>query len=107
MGLPVVVSETPAHLRAMKGAGMSMACSSTNDWVSTIKDIVDNKTKRDEYAKKGFAYASSVNSEERIISLWDDLFEDIERFHIPRRRRQLEVNKQKDLSSTSLSEETR
>jgi len=107
MGLPAVVSETPAHLRAMKGAGVSMACSTTNDWVSTIKDIVDNKTKRNQSAKKGFAYASRVNSKERIISLWDDLFEDIERFHIPRRRRQLEVNKQKDLSSTSLSEETR
>jgi hypothetical protein len=40
------------------------------------------------------------------MSLWDDLFEDIERFHIPRRRRRLEVNKQKDLSSTSLPEET-
>jgi hypothetical protein len=106
MGLPAVVSETPAHLRAMKGAGVSMACSTTNDWVSTIKDIVDNKTKRNQSAKKGFAYASRVNSKERIISLWDDLFEDIERFHIPRRRRRLEVNKQKDLSSTSLSEET-
>jgi hypothetical protein len=45
---------------------------------------VDNKTKRNQSAKKGFAYASRVNSEERIISLWDDLFEDIERFHIPR-----------------------
>ena len=84
MGLPTVVSETPAHLRAMKGAGLSMACSSTNDWVSTIKDIVDNKTKRNQSAKKGFAYATRVNSEERTISLWDDLFEDIERFHIPR-----------------------
>jgi len=106
MGLPAVVSETPAHLRAMKGAGVSMACSSTNDWVSTIKDIVDNKTKRNQYAKKVFAYASRVNSEERIISLWDDLFEDIERFHNLRRRRRLEVNKQKDLSLTNLSEET-
>ena len=106
MGLPAVVSETPAHLRAMKGAGVSMACSSTNDWVSTIKDIVDNKTKRNQSAKKGFAYASRVNSEEATMSLWDDLFEDIERFHIPRRRRRLEVNKQKDLSSTSLPEET-
>jgi hypothetical protein len=106
MGLPAVVSETPAHLRAMKGAGVSMACRTTNDWVSTIKDIVDNKTKRNQSAKKGFAYASRVNSKERIISLWDDLFEDIERFHIPRQRRRLEVNKQKDSSSTSLSEET-
>ena len=86
MGLPTVVSETPAHLRAMKGAGLSMACSSTNDWVSTIKDIVDNKTKRNQSAKKGFDYATRVNSEERSISLWDDLFEDIKRFHNLRRR---------------------
>ena len=106
MGLPAVVSETPAHLRAMKGAGVSMACISTNDWVSTIKDIVDNKTKRNQSAEKGFAYASRVNSEEATMSLWDDLFEDIERLHNSRRRRRLEVNKQKDLSSTSQSEET-
>ena len=86
MGLPTVVSETPAHLRAMKGAGLSMACSSTNDWVSTIKEIVDNKTKRNQSAKKGFDYATHVNSEERTISLWDDLFEDIKRFHNLRRR---------------------
>ena len=107
MGLPAVVSETPAHLRAMKGAGVSMACISTNDWVSTIKDIVENKTKRDQSAKKGFAYASRVNSVEAIMSLWDDLFEDIELLHNSRRRRRLEVNKQKDLSSTSLSKGTR
>jgi len=107
MGLPAVVSETPAHLRAMKGAGVSMACSSTNDWVSTIKDIVDNKTKRNQSAEKGFAYASRVNSEEATMLLWDDLFEDIERYHNSRRRHRLEVDKQKDLSSTSLSEGTR
>jgi len=68
---------------------------------------VENKTKRNQSAEKGFAYASRVNSEEATMSLWDDLFEDIERFHNPRRRPQLEVNKQKDLSSISLSEETR
>jgi len=107
MGLPAVVSETPAHLRAMKGAGVSMACSTTNDWVSTIKDIVDNKTKRNQSAEKGFAYASRVNSEEATMLLWDDLFEDIERYHNSRRRHRLEVDKQKDLSSTSLSEGTR
>ena len=107
MGLPAVVSETPAHLRAMKGAGVSMACISTNDWVSTIKDIVENKTKRDQSAKKGFAYASRVNSVEAIMSLWDDLFEDIELLRNSRRRSRLEVNKKKGLSSTSLSEGTR
>ncbi|SVB24584.1 uncharacterized protein METZ01_LOCUS177438 [marine metagenome] len=35
-----------------------------------------------------------------------DVFDYIERFHNPRRRRRLEVNKQKDLSLTNLSGET-
>ena len=35
-----------------------------------------------------------------------DVFDYIERFHNPRRRRRLEVNKQKDLSLTNLSGKT-
>jgi putative transposase len=35
-----------------------------------------------------------------------DVFDYIERFHNPRRRRRFDVNKQKDLSLTNLSGET-
>ena len=77
MGLPTIVSETPAHLRAMSGAGISMTCDSTNDWVSAIRNMVDNESNRNQAAKKGFIYASRVNSEEKIMSLWDDLFNSV------------------------------
>jgi len=77
MGLPAVVSETPAHLRAMNDSGISMTCSTTNDWVSAIKNMADNESNRNQAAKKGFVYASRVNSEEKIMSLWDNLFDSI------------------------------
>jgi len=77
MGLPTVVSETPAHLRAMSGAGLSMSCRSINDWVIAIRNIADNESNRNQAAKKGFIYASRVNSEEKILSLWDNMFSSI------------------------------
>jgi hypothetical protein len=77
MGLPTVVSETPAHLRTMSAAGLSMSCGNTNDWVSAIRNIADNESNRNQAAKKGFIYASSVNSEEKIMSLWDNMFSSV------------------------------
>jgi glycosyltransferase involved in cell wall biosynthesis len=77
MGLPTVVSETPAHLRAMSDAGLSMSCGSTNDWVSAIRNIADNESNRNQTAKKGFDYASRVNSEEKIMSSWDNMFSSV------------------------------
>jgi hypothetical protein len=77
MGLPTVVSETPAHLRAMNAAGLSTSCLSTNDWVSAIRGIADNKINRKQVSKKGFIYATQVNSEEKIMSLWDNMFSSI------------------------------
>jgi len=74
MGLPTVVSKTPSHLSAMSAAGLSMSCGSTNDWVSAIKNIADNESNRNQAAKKGFIYASHVSSEEKIMSLYDDMF---------------------------------
>ena len=77
MGLPTVVSETPAHLRAMSAAGLSMSCLGTNDWVNAIRNIADNEINRNQAAKKGFNYASRVNSEEKIMSLWDNMFSSV------------------------------
>ncbi len=77
MGLPTIVSETPSHLRAMNNAGLSMTCNNTNDWVNTIKHMADNKDIRNQAAQKGFIYASRANSEEKIMSLWDNMFSSI------------------------------
>ena len=74
MGLPTVVSETPAHTMAMSAAGLSMSCASTNDWVSAIRNLADNASSRNQAAKKGFMYASDVSNEEKKMSSWDDMF---------------------------------
>ena len=74
MGLPTVVSETPAHLMAMSAAGLSMSCASTNDWVSAIRNLADNASSRNQAAKKGFMYASDVSNEEKMMSSWDNMF---------------------------------
>jgi hypothetical protein len=74
MGLPTIVSKTPAHSRTMSAAGLSMSCDHTNDWVSAIRNIADNESIRNQAAKKGFIFASHENSEEKIMSLWDKMF---------------------------------
>ena len=78
MGIPTIVSSTPAHLRAMSEAGLSMHCENTNDWVELIEYMINNKEARIDSAQKGFTHASYINSEERILSLWDDLFNFVE-----------------------------
>ena len=74
MGLPTVVSETPAHLMAMSAAGLSMSCATTNDWVNVISNLAENASTRNEAAKKGFMYASDVSNEEKMMSSWDNMF---------------------------------
>ena len=74
MGLPTVVSETPAHLMAMSAAGLSMACENTDDWVSAIRNLADNVSNRNQAAKKGYTYASYESNEEKMMSSWDNMF---------------------------------
>jgi len=74
MGLPAVVSQTPAHLRAMSAAGLSMSCATSDDWVREIRNLADNESNRNQAAIKGFTYASDVSNEEKIMSSWDNMF---------------------------------
>lgn len=74
MGLPTIVSETPAHLRAMNEAGLSMSCVTSDDWIREISKIANNVKTRNQAAKKGFTYASLAAAEGKTLSLWDNMF---------------------------------
>jgi len=74
MGLPVIVSDTAAHLRAMNNAGISMACKSVEDWVDMIEHYINNASDRALAANKGYHYSISVSNDELISSKWDNLF---------------------------------
>ncbi len=77
MGLPTIVTATPAHSRAMEAAGLKMACQSENDWAETIEHYMEDQSAREEAGKKGRAYAAEFNSDEKILKQWDHLFESI------------------------------
>jgi hypothetical protein len=77
MGLPTAVSATPAHKRTMEKAGLSMACETQQDWINTLERYMQDKPARNEAGEKGFAYASTFNSDERILRQWDLLFESV------------------------------
>ena len=77
LGLPTVVSETPAHKQTMEKAGVLMACKTQQDWTNTLEHYIRDQSARNDAGTKGFAYASTFNSDERILKQWDDLFESV------------------------------
>jgi len=75
MGMPVVVSATPAYRRAMAGAGTPwLACATGAEWLATLDRVLSNEDARREVAGRGRHYAEAVNSTEAILSRWDRLF---------------------------------
>ena len=68
---------TPAHLRAMGSAGLSMACRTQQEWTETLERYMGDQSAREEAGRKGLAYASVFNSNEKILKLWDHLFESL------------------------------
>ena len=77
MGLPTITSATPAHLRTMAKAELSMTCSSEEQWIELLEYYIKNLDDRELVANKGFAFASSVNNDKVIMSQWDDLFNSV------------------------------
>ena len=77
MGLPTITSATPAHLRAMAKAELSMTCSSEEQWIELLEYYIKNSDDRELAANKGFAFASSVNNDKVITSQWDNMFNSV------------------------------
>ena len=77
MGLPTITSATPAHLRAMAKAELSMTCSSEEQWIELLEYYIKNLDDRELVANKGFAFASSVTNDKVIMSQWDDVFNSV------------------------------
>lgn len=77
MGIPVVASATPAYLRAMKGAGLTMACSSTEEWVTVLEKYICDETARCIAGQQGKSYAEENYGEEGLLNKWDKVLESI------------------------------
>lgn len=80
LGLPVVVSANPAHLRAAKLAGSAhrVVCSTVEDWETALAELSSVPDLRLEIALAGQAVARSAYSDESVAMRWDQVFESLQ-----------------------------
>lgn len=71
MGLPVVTSATPAYERAMRGAGLALACRTPDEWEKVLERIMDDESVRREAGERGLAYAGVAYGEAGLLAKWD------------------------------------
>jgi len=74
MGVPTVVSATPAYERTMQRCSLPMACRSQEEWIVTLEKYIVDKSARQEAGQRGRAFVEENYSEEKILASWDNLF---------------------------------
>jgi glycosyltransferase involved in cell wall biosynthesis len=78
MGMPVVTSSTPAYVRTMAAAGQDLHCASEADWVETLTRLIEDQDERERSGRGGREIAESEYSEERLLEVWDGVFQGLE-----------------------------
>ena len=77
MGMPVVVSGTPAYSRAMERCGLPMACRTKSDWLETLEKYVNDENARRLAGERGRAFCENQHSEEKILAQWDEVIKTV------------------------------
>jgi glycosyltransferase involved in cell wall biosynthesis len=79
LGLPVLVSNTPSHVRATRLAGIGdrVVCSTPEDWEAALRDLCSSSERRLEVARAGQAIAESVYSDKSLVERWDRVFDSL------------------------------
>ncbi len=71
LGLPAIVSDTPAHTRLMTDyGGPRWLCRGEGDWLSSLRDACDSATARERASQAGLAYATREHSTEVLLGKW-------------------------------------
>jgi len=77
MGIPTVVSATPAYQRVLEAAGLPMACEDAADWHATLAAYVENEVLRAEAGRRGAEFAELHAGDERLLERWDTVLESV------------------------------
>ncbi len=77
LGLPVVVSATPAYARTMSSANLAMACSTPIEWKETLTRYISDEHARQEAGSRGRAFVEANHDEQQLLARWDALFESV------------------------------
>ena len=74
LGIPAVVSATPAYARAMQSVDLAMACGSGAEWEATLDMHITDEAARRHAGEIGKRYADIHFSEDVLLGRWDALF---------------------------------
>ena len=75
IGIPVLASPTPAYKRVMTKAGINGLCTSSQQWISRVREFKAAATeKRNEMAGFATAYLNEYHSKNKILRNWDTIF---------------------------------
>lgn len=77
MGMPTIVSASPALARTMRRAELPMSCSSAQDWRESLNRYVFDAAARADAGRRGKAFAEANFSEEKLLAQWDGVFESV------------------------------
>lgn len=77
LGMPTVVSATPAYSRAMRECGLAMDCQTDEEWKETLLSLLGNEEARRQAGQKGEAFAQKHHGEETILKQWDAVFSSV------------------------------
>ena len=77
MGLPTVVSATPAYQRVMDQCGLPMACQTKDEWFNTLEKYINDEALRREVAQNGKSFVENNYSEDIMLSKWDGLLSSV------------------------------
>lgn len=74
MGMPSIVSATPAHIKATAQIGLqNMACATPKEWKEALEYYIDNEPARQQAGQSGRVFVETHRSEEKILQQWDNL----------------------------------
>jgi glycosyltransferase involved in cell wall biosynthesis len=71
VGLPVVASASPAYVRAMGAAGLSLTCRTIDEWVPVLESLMADEARRTRAAEAGHSFVLRDHSEQRLLEKWD------------------------------------
>ena len=77
MGMPTVVSSTPAYVRTMGEAGQDLHCADEREWSDTLIRLIRSQDARSQAGRSGRAFAEQRYGDEALLSAWDRMFESL------------------------------
>ncbi|MBL4818471.1 MAG: hypothetical protein JKY15_04470 [Deltaproteobacteria bacterium] len=77
MGLPVLTSSTPAHMRCMKAVGINEMYATKEDWGRCLETLIGDEDLRKKTALLGQNYACQAANDQALADKWITVLESV------------------------------